>query len=413
MNAADKRHVDVADDAGLPEVQDNPRDGAGGVRRVNNVPLLIIGGVLLVFVILVASMITRRAEVSHAASDAAQGVVAESPPIPERLLIEGATAGLVEDAEARESSMPAIPVAPVPDDDLPPLPPRRTGGTVPAPAIADAQADERMSLLRSALRAKTSVATPDAVPAKPHVPDDAAKPPPTEPPSSTDAGKTPNGYASFDRKAGTEADRWALDTALEAPRSAYALRAGAVIPAIMISGVNSDIPGQIIAQVSQDVFDTATGRYRLIPQGARLIGRYDHHVLYGQSRLLVAWQRIVFPDGKALDIGAMDGVDGAGYAGFSDKVDRHYLRILGSAVFLSGITAGLTSSTTNPQNDPYGTSNATILSQSLAQQLGMVATEMLRKNLDVAPTLRIRPGYRFHVMAVKDMTFDRPYTPFR
>jgi type IV secretion system protein VirB10 len=199
---------------------------------------------------------------------------------------------------------------------------------------------------------------------------------------------------------------------MESPRTAYELRAGSVIPATMISGINSDLPGQIIAQVSQDVFDTPTGRHRLIPQGSRLVGRYNHSVVDGQSRVLVAWQRITFPDGKVLDIGAMEGIDSAGYAGFQDKVDRHYLRLFGSALLMSGITAGLTSSSVTPKDDPFGTSNSVQMSQSLAQQIGDVASQMIQKNMSYAPTLKIRPGYRFNVMAVKDLTFKGPYKAF-
>jgi type IV secretion system protein VirB10 len=180
----------------------------------------------------------------------------------------------------------------------------------------------------------------------------------------------------------------------------------------MISGINSELPGQIVAQVSQDVFDTPTGRHRLIPQGSKLVGRYGHQVVMGQSRVLVAWQRITFPDGKVFDIGSMEGADSAGYAGFSDQVNRHYVRLFGSAILMSAIISGVTSSQVDPSNDPFGSSNQATLSQSLATQLGEVATKMIERNMDMAPTLKIRPGYRFNVMAVKDLTFEKPYRPF-
>jgi type IV secretory pathway VirB10-like protein len=109
-----------------------------------------------------------------------------------------------------------------------------------------------------------------------------------------------------------QGDRWRLDSQPEAPRSPFELRAGFVVPATLISGINSDLPGQIMAQVAQNVYDTPTGKHLLIPQGSRLVGSYSSDVAYGQSRVLVAWQRIVFPDGKAMDIGAMPGADSAG-----------------------------------------------------------------------------------------------------
>jgi type IV secretion system protein TrbI len=117
----------------------------------------------------------------------------------------------------------------------------------------------------------------------------------------------------------------------------FQLRAGFVIPAVLLSGVNSEVPGSIIAQVAQDVYDNATGTDLLMPQGARLIGSYSANVQYGQSRLFVVWQRIVYPDGRALDIGAEPGTDSAGYAGFKDRVDSQVLvKIVLSVCFLSG-----------------------------------------------------------------------------
>ena len=122
-----------------------------------------------------------------------------------------------------------------------------------------------------------------------------------------------------------QGDRWRLDSAPEAPRTPYELRAGFVVPATLISGVNSELPGQIIAQVAQPVFDTPTGKYLLIPQGTRLVGSYSSEVAYGQSRIFIAWQRIVFPDGKAMDIGAMPGADSAGYAGLQRSGEQPLL----------------------------------------------------------------------------------------
>lgn len=212
---------------------------------------------------------------------------------------------------------------------------------------------------------------------------------------------------------GSTGDRWRLDSPLQAPRSPYELRAGFVIPATLISGINSDLPGQIVAQVSQDVYDTATGKYKLVPQGSRLVGAYSSSVAYGQSRVLVAWQRIVFPDGKALDLGSMPGADGAGYAGFKDDVNNHYVRIFGSALLLSGVVASAAySQNRNPSNTPTAPTAGSALSEALGQQLGQATAQMISKNLNIAPTLEIRPGFRFNVIVVKDLTFSKPYAAF-
>ncbi|SDO53452.1 TrbI/VirB10 family protein [Pseudomonas jinjuensis] len=225
------------------------------------------------------------------------------------------------------------------------------------------------------------------------------------------AGSTGKDYNQFGNQ-GAE-DRWRLDSSIEAPRFPYELRAGFVIPATLISGINSELPGQIIAQVSQGVYDTPTGKHLLLPQGSRLVGSYSSDVAYGQSRVLVAWQRIVFPDGKAMDIGSMRGSDSAGYSGLNDKVNNHYLRIFGSAFLMSGIVAGISlSQDRNENGDNDRTTASSAMSEALGQQLGQVTAHMIAKNLNIAPTIEIRPGYRFNVMVTKDMTFSKPYQSF-
>ncbi len=211
---------------------------------------------------------------------------------------------------------------------------------------------------------------------------------------------------------GQTEDRWKLDSQIQEPRSPYELRAGFIIPSTLISGINSELPGQIVAQVAQNVFDTPTGNYLLIPQGSRLIGEYSSDVAYGQERVLIAWQRIVFPDGKALDIGAMPGADMAGYSGFHDQVNNHYFRIFASAILMSGITAGVTLSQNDSDDGDNSQRASDALSEALGQQLGDVAVEMIRKNMNIAPTLEIRPGYRFNVIVTKDMAFSKPYQSF-
>ena len=194
----------------------------------------------------------------------------------------------------------------------------------------------------------------------------------------------------------------------------FQLRAGFVIPAVLLSGVNSEVPGTIIAQVAQDVYDNATGSDLLIPQGARLIGSYYANVQYGQSRLFVVWQRIVYPDGRALDIGAEPGTDSAGFAGFKDQVDSHWVQLFGSAIMLSAISAGVAYS--QDRSEQVGTFDAPSfsqeMSQAVGQQFGTAAAQLLEKNLSVSPMLKIRPGYRFSVLLVKDFVFPGVYQDF-
>lgn len=194
-----------------------------------------------------------------------------------------------------------------------------------------------------------------------------------------------------------------------APLSPYEVKAGTVIPAVMVSGVHSDLPGQLVAQVTENVYDTATGRYCLIPQGAKLIGTYDHQVTMGQERVLVAWTRILYPDASSLDLGRMPGADQGGTAGFHDQVNHHYGRTFGHALLLSLLSAGIQLS--QPQARPGDVySSQQVIAGALGQQLGVLGMETVRQQLKLAPALEIRPGYRFNVMVTQDLIL-RPWPP--
>jgi type IV secretory pathway VirB10-like protein len=201
-----------------------------------------------------------------------------------------------------------------------------------------------------------------------------------------------------------------LPSVLLSPISPYEVKAGAIIPAILMTGINSDLPGQIVAQVKSPVYDTVAGRHLLIPQGARLIGLYDSQVVYGQERVLVAWRRIIFPDGKSMDLTGMPGVDLSGYAGVTDKVNNHYGKIFGSVILMSILSAGAQLS--QPQ-ESANNNNAPSVNQLLAQSLGTnianAGTTLLNKNIGIPPTLEIRPGHSVNISVTKDMVFPSPY----
>lgn len=192
----------------------------------------------------------------------------------------------------------------------------------------------------------------------------------------------------------------------------YEVKAGSLVPAVSITQANSDLPGQLIAQVRENVFDTATGAHLLIPQGTRAIGVYDSLVAFGQERVLVAWQRLIFPNGSSLNLESMPGTDLAGAAGFHDRVQRDYIRIFGGAILLSAISAGLQISqgTFAAANQAADTRDLReILAAALGQNLGELGTEMARRNLNVQPTLEIRSGYRFNIAVMKDLVLPGPY----
>ena len=210
-----------------------------------------------------------------------------------------------------------------------------------------------------------------------------------------------DGKQAFLRK--TEADDDYLENYKKKPRSSFEVKAGSYISAALITGINSDLPGSVNAQVTGNVYDTVTGNYLLIPQGAKLVGEYNSSLSFGQQRVQVVWNRIIFPDGKSLDLEKMQGVDISGYTGFHDKVDNHYFRIYGNAVLLSLMGAGydILNQKAEQETDPRET-----VAASVGQKLADVSGQTLQKNMDVQPTLIIDPGYKFKIIVMKDMVLE-------
>ncbi|MDH0912902.1 IncP-type conjugal transfer protein TrbI [Rhizobium pusense] len=192
-------------------------------------------------------------------------------------------------------------------------------------------------------------------------------------------------------------------------QSLYELKRGSVIPATLITGINSDLPGRITAQVSQNVYDSATGHRLLVPQGTKLLGRYDSKVSFGQSRVLVVWSDIIFPNGSTLQIGGMAGTDAEGYGGFKDKVNNHYLKTFGSAVMIALIGTGIDMAV--PQSSTLATQDTAsdAARRNFAETFGRVADRTIQRNMDVQPTLQIRPGYKFNVLVDQDIVFPGQY----
>jgi type IV secretory pathway VirB10-like protein len=187
-------------------------------------------------------------------------------------------------------------------------------------------------------------------------------------------------------------------------QSPLEVKTGTVIPATMLGGLNSDLPGMILAQVSQNVYDTATGGYLLIPQGSRLVGIYDNYIAYGQNRALVVWNRIVYPDGSTLELEGMPGTDQGGYAGLEDQVGNHYFRIFGSAILMSVITGMYDFSQDSGRHGDEQSAGDTLAS-AVAREMAQTSQMMLRKNLNIQPTIKIRPGYKLNVMVKRDIIF--------
>ena len=185
------------------------------------------------------------------------------------------------------------------------------------------------------------------------------------------------------------------------------IKTGFVIPGILITEINSSVQGTVIGQVRQNVYDTATGNDLLIPQGTKLIGEYASDVPYGKSRLFMSWKRLVFPNGDSLDLDTMPGADMAGRAGFSDKVNTHFWKIFGNSILFSLIIGGINITTSESIADlflpVYSRDLAGSMGDALAVSLGETMSEMIKKNLNIAPEIKVRSGYLFNIMITKDI----------
>jgi type IV secretion system protein TrbI len=202
-----------------------------------------------------------------------------------------------------------------------------------------------------------------------------------------------------------------LKSTRTAPFTQYEIKAGWEIPAVMEQGLNSDLPGELKALVRSNVYDTATGRYILIPQGARLVGEYDSQLSYGQDGVQVVWNRVIYPDGSSLDLNGMTGQDSQGLSGFRDKLDHHYKRLIGFAVLSSLFSAASQVSQTQNRSVLTYPSPSEVAGSAVGQQASDLGAQITRKNLNVQPTVKISVGYTFNVRVNRDVLFDAPYEP--
>ncbi len=401
-----------------PDLLPRPDARSAGVRRLNRIPLMIAMAILALIMAAIFYTYYLRLQQSRAAAKTARtdtgiGILATAP-----------DAGYIP--PRAPETIPVLPAAAPPPAPLPE--PQRANPY----QLAWENYLKRMEQLRqareqvtlAAIEATTNVQAGFAKPAAAHEQVASA----AAPASATEAftkyamerlGQLDGGgdlnrqkdklefIAERDPKS---PDQNTLHAAREAARSAYEVRAGTIIPAVMIGGVNSDLPGQLLAQVSGNVYDTATGRFIVIPQGSKLLGVYDSRVATGQERVLVAWTRIIFPDASAIDLGRMAGSDEGGYAGFHDQVNDHFWKVWSNALLLSAFSAGIQLSQGSSNNQTAGLNATQTVAASTGQQMGQLGMEIARRNLQIQPTLEVRPGYRFVIQVAKDLIL-RPWGP--
>ena len=264
---------------------------------------------------------------------------------------------------------------------------------------------QRASQETEAARTSKLFASTTAAAASPHV---ASQETATKTAPSSDETFTQNGQDSKLLFANAPVDRrTTAPDRISRPASPFVIQAGTIIPAALITGIRSDLPGQITAQVTESIFDSPTGRIKLVPQGARLIGVYDSQVAFGQSRVLLVWTRLIMPNGRSIVLERQQGADIGGYSGLEDEVDNHWTELVKAALLstLLGVGAELGSGADTGSN----TNILQALRLGAANSLNQTGQQVVRRNLNIQPTLTVRPGFAVRVMVNRDLVLE-PYS---
>jgi type IV secretion system protein VirB10 len=261
----------------------------------------------------------------------------------------------------------------------------------------------RTSRLFATTNARERPTTPIAVPAitaadqVPAAQAGRVEPPPSDPDSILNMQDRKLAFltAAVDRKT-VSPDR------LANPASRYLVQAGTVIPAALITGIRSDLPGQVTAQVTEHIYDSPTGKYLLVPQGSKLIGVYDSQISFGQDRVLLVWTRLIMPNGRSIVLDRQPGADTQGFAGLEDEVDHHWGRLFAAAALSTVLGVGSELGATN--ND---SAILTALRRGSTDSLNQTGQQVVRRNLNIQPTITIRPGFPVRVIVNRDLVLAR------
>jgi type IV secretion system protein VirB10 len=193
---------------------------------------------------------------------------------------------------------------------------------------------------------------------------------------------------------------------VEPPRSPYELEAGTIVPAVLITGINSDLPGPIVGQVRENVYDSVSGNTLLIPQGARLLANYDSMVVWGQERVLVCWNRLIFPNGDSIALPCMPAADLQGAAGLADGLDEHWWKIVKGASVAALLAATTTLAAGNTTG--YNPTVPQVMARNGADSVNGAGQQITGRNLNIQPTITVRPGFSVNVILTKDLVIP-PY----
>ena len=274
-------------------------------------------------------------------------------------------------------------------------------GAAPAPP-PDPVAQRRLQDDEAAVRGGVFASRASAETAQPATHDLAGTGPESDVSAATNAAAGPASLSNAERKTAFLAatpDRTTLNAGVLQPlASPYVVQAGSIIPAALVSGVRSDLPGQVIAQVRETVYDSPTGRTPLIPQGARLIGTYDNDIAAGQSRVLIAWTRLILPDGRSIVLDRMPAADAAGQSGLQDRTDYHWGGLFRAALVSTLLGIGAQSGTSNSTGDL-----TRAIQQGASDSIARTGRQLVDRELGRPPTITIRPGMPVNVMVTRDL----------
>lgn len=314
---------------------------------------------------------------------------------PENVAVGQADAEALTDAPKDYEDAAARAAADVP----PPGPPAETlaepAMTDPSPASPEQPDTEEQRRRQQQESARGSKLFAAAEGARPSAGPGRADEPSAQPITSSGA-PSPSGLPPSTRDAGT-----VNSGRVEPPPGDHVILAGSTIAGALVTGVSSDLPGQVIAQVTEDVFDSVTGRTRLIPQGARLLGTYDARVRFGQDRAMIVWNRLLYPDGRSVRLDDMNATDGSGAAGLTDRVDNHWGRMI-----KAGLIATLLGVGTELGSSSGGDAIADAIRDSGGDTVGRAGDRLVEREMEVRPTISIRPGARVRVLVSRDLVLE-------
>ncbi|MCJ8507934.1 TrbI/VirB10 family protein [Rhizobium lemnae] len=372
--------------------------------RVTRLSRKVLAGLSLVASVGIGGALVYALQTRHGGDQGQELISTDNRATPDGL------AGLPKDYSGVPKLGPPLPG----DLGRPILNAQNAGQPVPTPAIATPSGpvgptpeEQRQAQEREAARNAKLFASTETRPANTGTVPATTTPTPQTDLASLGLAPQPATPTAQDRQLAflnqTPDKRTASPDRVATPASANVLQAGAVISAALITGIRSDLPGQITAQVTENIYDSPTGKILLVPQGTRVVGQYDNGVGFGQKRILLVWNRLIFPNGRSIVLERQPGADAEGYAGLQDGVDYHWGELFKAAALSTLLSIGSQMGSSSDESEI-----ARALRQGASDSVAQVGRQVVGRQLDIAPTLTIRPGFPVRVLVTRDLVLE-PY----